>query len=164
MQQIHLGFAAEGIEAIGSQGESEDRGIESNALNHIGLFLGPQSSTRSIKPLNNQVHAQFLASELAAEFLQQYLSTVYVLHPLHSHDYLHFLCSQLYAIPGSTSLLVEDSALIMTVLGIGATLTEHLSWAEVLIEKAKVLLSSLDEVLNLRAIQIPLLMISLPYM
>lgn len=49
----------------------------------------------------------------------------------------------------------------MIVLAIGATMREDNEWAEALAEKAKNIANRIGQVVNLQAIQLPLLLISL---
>ena len=48
----------------------------------------------------------------------------------------------------------------MTIISIGATLTDRLQWSEVLIEKVNRLLASYEDAVSLRVVQIPFFLIS----
>ncbi|TGO44797.1 hypothetical protein BCON_0460g00010 [Botryotinia convoluta] len=140
--------------------EVEEGGARLDLYGQRSLFFGtPDDNFQSngfagISPLT------FLSDQLAESFLQDYLKTIYNLHPFQPSQELHRLLKLSYEKPQTGNLTTDETAILMAVLAIGATMTKNTSWAEMLAEKAKNSANALGHIVNLQAVQLSLLLIS----
>ncbi len=103
----------------------------------------------------------FLPKELAETLLENYLSIYYHLTPFYPASTFEQMLQQLYG--GASSNTPNgsfDRLIVMAAMAIGGCVTEHLQWADTLYEKAKNGADALSEVVNCRAVQLSLLLIS----
>jgi Fungal Zn(2)-Cys(6) binuclear cluster domain len=160
LQKIHESLSAESRQQPSQDNEVDEGAPGLDKFSQRNLFFGTANGSRSSLAPENKIYASFLSYDLAQSFLHAYLQTLYHLQPLQSPTYLQELLARLYGQSHSIQLGVEDSALIMSVIAIGATLTEYLNWGEILMGKVKTATSHLDEAVNLRAVQVAILAIS----
>lgn len=148
-----------------------DRGEEGlDRFNYRGLFFGLKIPRQGEKQRGNGIHnpefhnppqdsleIMFLPTERARELLRNYLDTNYHLLPLFPEQDFERLLEDMYKMTGTTSI---EKALILVALAIGATCTEQTSLGESLFERAKLVVQNFHDIVNLRTIQITLLMMS----
>lgn len=144
--------------------EKGEEGLD--RFKYRGLFFGRHSMGDSrgrdgmhisdMHQLNHDV--VFLPVEKAREFLRNYLQTNYHLLPLFPPEEYERLLEQTYTLYGSKTI---EKSLVLVALAIGATCTSEMAGvAENLFERAKKGVQYLDEIVNVRSVQITLLMIS----
>lgn len=141
--------------------EVEEAGPGLDLFSFRRLFFGDMEKA-SGKTLTNGDGANqalmFLPERLAEQFLNRYLVTVYHSTPFLSPEEFRALLKAVYS--GTDPGVFESASSILLLLGlaIGAAMTDHSPWGETLFQKAKVHAHALDDVINLQAVQIPLLM------
>lgn len=89
--------------------------------------------------------------------MQNYLQTNYHLIPLFPQQELESLLEDMYAQSGPRTI---EKSLVLVTLAMGATCTERSNIAESLFEEAKSGAHHFDDIVNVRSVQISLLMIS----
>jgi hypothetical protein len=141
--------------------EEASAGIDMFSFRRIffGTPVGPHDALKSLNATD--VPVMFLPYELARLFLERFLSTLLHLVPFRSKDSYRRELEQLYhRAPGASSDTWSRCMLLMA-MAMGSLGTEHYSWGDVLFERVKTTAALSDDVVNLRTVQISLLMISL---
>ncbi|ODQ68893.1 hypothetical protein LIPSTDRAFT_224783 [Lipomyces starkeyi NRRL Y-11557] len=148
---------------ISPSGES----ISHDAINAFGyreLFFGttPHESTAPPStPITDRnrlgFRPAFLPPKLASDFLDAYLSVTHHILPFCNSKTLRDSLRDLSNIWVGPSQSL-DFALILVVLAIGALLRNHMTWANLLYNWAETGLGSLNDIVNLRAVQVLMLM------
>ncbi|RDL37028.1 uncharacterized protein BP5553_04461 [Venustampulla echinocandica] len=96
--------------------------------------------------------------ELAATFLEMYLSTVHHVLPFCEPATLRKLFYSHYSMPSVSSRTSRDWTMIMAILAFGATLTYHIDMADYLFQRAESNLKSWGDAVSLRTVQISMLL------
>lgn len=104
----------------------------------------------------------FLPYDLAREFLERFMGTLYALMPVRPRCFFEKQLNLLYQPTMGVDSDAGYHALILLALAIGALGTENSEWGEVLFERAKATAATLDEVVNVQTVQISLFIISIP--
>jgi len=100
----------------------------------------------------------FLPFELAQEFLEKFLASIHLLAPFTDPEKYRCMLRQLYSQQEERTMTLAKTVILLLVLANGATLTSNVLWMEALYDRAKAEAASLEDVVNLEAIQISLLM------
>ena len=137
--------------------EVEEAGPGLDLFSFRRLFFGDIERPTSSEAAGQQPLV-FLSYELADRFLERYFATIHHLTPFLEREEQHELLKATYA---GTGPRIHDPAvpvLLLLCLAIGAAMMDQAPWAETLFQKAKSDSRTLDDVVNLHAIQVPLLM------
>lgn len=161
LQQIHQSISGAANPSM-LHNEVKEGGAGLDIYGQRSLFFGTtDAQNQQAGYIGNSL--TFLSDQLAESFLQNYLNTIYHLHPFQPAQDLRRVFKQLYKSPMG-GLNTNETGILMVVLAIGATMTEDIAWAEMLAEKAKNIANTLGNVVNLQAVQISLLLMSTPEM
>jgi uncharacterized Zn finger protein (UPF0148 family) len=163
LQRIHQSFTpANNLFPDASQAHEEvhegSAGID--RFGYRDLFFGtPEQIGRNENKPDSGI--QFLSLELAHHFLDLFFETYFHLVPSWTRSKLDVYLQQLYLPTSAQNLMPLNRAILLASLAIGATGSEHLSWAESLYVEARSESQRLEEVVNLQSIHLALLLISL---
>lgn len=125
------------------------------------IFFGTPDTQDAGKPSSmGDAPVIFLPYDLAKMFLMRFLSSLYHMTPHHPPAYFESCLEQLYSPSPGKHPDTLTQATILLALAIAAVGTEYFAWGDILYERVKASLTSYDEVVNLQAVQISLLMIS----
>ncbi|OJJ50396.1 hypothetical protein ASPZODRAFT_1165843 [Penicilliopsis zonata CBS 506.65] len=102
--------------------------------------------------------SMFMPYPLAQEFLRRYLSTLYHLTPFKPRAAFEYELEQLYYPSWNTPANPLGQSILLLALALGSQGTEQYHWGELLFDRAKALTAPLDDVVNLQAVQVSLLM------
>ncbi|KKK23501.1 hypothetical protein P175DRAFT_0533402 [Aspergillus ochraceoroseus IBT 24754] len=121
------------------QGRVEEAGAGLDMFHFRRIFFGvsadPNDSTRGSHMSDSQI--MFLPYELANNFLQRFLCTIYFLVPFWSTETFQQRLEQFYS-PKSTNRTDKwSNCILLMALAIGALGTEHDSWADILYERVR---------------------------
>lgn len=164
-----FGSAATAASSIEEVGEGLDR------FNYRGIFFGKHSDQQDMtypavggvgggtttKKTVDDSNLLFLPYQLAADFLGKFLTTLQKHMPFVEIAVVGGLLAVLYGSAGAAEareLDIGERAILIAILAIGATLTEHTVWAETLYKRAKSLADELDDVVNVHVCQLGLLL------
>jgi hypothetical protein len=101
---------------------------------------------------------EMLSFDLAATFLEMYLSTIHHVFLFCEPTTLRKLFYNLYSEPANSPNNLRDSTMVMATLAIGAGLTNHPVWADSLYRKVTSRLNSWGDAASLRSVQISILL------
>jgi hypothetical protein len=101
-----------------------------------------------------------LPPHLPFEFLDRVLAVDYPFLPFLDGSHLRRI-TQLMLEASQHDLSLQDHAIVIAMLALGATFTEHCQWAEILFSRARGISELLNEAVSLEAVQISLIMISI---
>lgn len=162
MQHIYRDLVSNPTQPGPSSGVDEaGAGLELFSFRRI--FFGTPDTQESGKSATGEIPIMFLPYEIAKCFLSRYLSTLYQMMPFCSKAYYEQCLEQLYHPSPNHHLDTLTQATILLVLATSSVGTEHYAWGEVLYERVKALLTSYDDVVNLQAVQVALLLICPPF-
>ncbi|KAF8246623.1 hypothetical protein K440DRAFT_474306, partial [Wilcoxina mikolae CBS 423.85] len=101
----------------------------------------------------------FLSYNLASDFLNKFLMTLQRHLPFVDPASAEELLAILYGNFEARELDIGERAILLAVLAIGATLTEHaMTWGETLYRRARAVADELDDVVNVHVCQLGLLL------
>lgn len=142
--------------------EAEEVGPGLDLFSHRRLYFGDLAGNQNlaVSSLADSSPLVFLHPSTASRYLERYLSTTYYLMPFVSKDTYRRRLEQLYDDPRSMSLETPDVTIMLLLLANGAAMLEEEQRAESLFKKARANAATFDELVNIQAIQVPLIMIS----
>ncbi|GME34849.1 hypothetical protein GTA08_BOTSDO00652 [Neofusicoccum parvum] len=157
LQHLHTHLTAhEEVPRPGTHVEEVQNGNEGiDVYRYQGLAFGNTFGQRETNPM-------FLRHDLARTFLHNYLSTAHHHLPFLSTDQLCSNFEKLYGYGDDAKIDPSERALVIVTMAIGACPTQNELWRKTLLAQARIEAESLLHVVHLRAVQIALLMISLP--
>jgi hypothetical protein len=135
---------------------------------YTSIFFGREGDVAA-EPLSNlgqtnQCHARLgvlkveqLPFDLAANFLELYLTTIHHIYPFCERATLRNLFHA-SAESGLHAPYSRDSTLLLAVLALGATVTDDSIWANSLFRQAKASMDSWGDAISLRSVQISALL------
>lgn len=165
LQQIYRELVSnQATQSEEPQGEVEEASAGLDLFSFRRIFFGTHSEAPDIgRNLRmGGMSTTFLPYDLAREFLQRFLDSLYALMPVRPRSFFEKQLSLLYPPVMGFDSDVGYHALILLALAIGALGTENSEWGEVLFERAKATAATLDEVVNVQTVQISLFIISIP--
>lgn len=156
LQQLHrflLGSAAPRQSTINSQSTNYTSEAISE-FGYSGIFFGNESD-------NNESAAglslELPSFDLAATFLETYLTTVHHVFLFCDQGTLRKLFYNMYSAPSSNQNS-RDSTLVMIVLAVGAFLSNYPIWADSLYRRVAHRLDSWGDSVSLRSVQVSILL------
>ncbi|RDW86969.1 Zn(II)2Cys6 transcription factor [Aspergillus mulundensis] len=146
----------------GPHGRVEEAGAGLDMLSFRTIFFGipadphkdPSRGSSGVDP-----HVMFLSYELASLFLDAFLSTLYGLLPVWPTEVFRQRLKQLYG-PRAASNTETYHSVFMMALALGALVSEHHAWGDILYERVKASCNVLDDTVNLQTVQLFMFMIS----
>jgi hypothetical protein len=142
---------------------SSIRGTDAiSAFSYSKIFFGADGRETDSRlhrtDLGSSVDLALLSPDLATLFFGSYLSTMYYFLPFCEAHALRGIFSAAFPFSASEFRRPIDGILIIAILAIGATLTEHVSWADLLNRQAEIDFAAWDETVNLRSVQISMVL------
>ncbi|ESZ93271.1 C6 zinc finger domain protein [Sclerotinia borealis F-4128] len=151
MNQIHRCLSTSKSETpLGSRDDEVSRAAEKSLefLGHKAHSFGTERDATTETGLSKSNSELFLSLELAETFLSHFLSTIYHLFPATSAVELLYMVKQLFNRTTTARFDPMDETFIMTILALGASLTERIEWAETIFDEIKIKAAVLDETVN----------------
>ncbi|KAH8695045.1 hypothetical protein BGW36DRAFT_428937 [Talaromyces proteolyticus] len=142
--------------------EIEEAGPGLDLFSHRRLFFGDLAGNQDMSISDTAGLASsvfFILPSTASKYLERYLSTIYYLMPWQPKEEYRRRLEQLYDKGHNMSLESPEATIMLLFLASGAAMVEDIEQGEFLFKKAKANAANLDELVNLQAIQIPLIMI-----
>jgi hypothetical protein len=110
--------------------------------------------------MNNDTAAILVDRDLASRLLERYLATYWHVMPIWSKDEYRRQLARLYVPAEMFSSENPDTVIVLLAMAMGASMLEEEAIAQFLFQKAKRWSSRFDEMVNVQAVQMALLMIS----
>ncbi|OAL25225.1 hypothetical protein AYO22_05102 [Fonsecaea multimorphosa] len=158
LQQVYKTFAS--VDSLSTNTASiaaPDQGID--YFRQRQMFFGVRQNFGMSKDVLESELSLRLPLALARLFLERFSMTVLHLVPFLNLEIMEEWLGQLYN-DDNEEMATDVKAVLLAILANGATLTEHVKWADALYDRAKREMHVLDETVNNRAIQASLLLIS----
>ncbi|SPO01567.1 uncharacterized protein DNG_04240 [Cephalotrichum gorgonifer] len=153
-------YQIEGTRVAPEPGEdTEEVGPGLDLFSHRRLFFGDLADTKRLNTADNS--AFFLDHARSKRYLERYLETYWHITPVPRKDELRERLDRLWDPPSILSFDSSENIVLAIAMAIGACTLDEESLAELLFQKAKQGAAKLDELVNVQAVQVPLMMISL---
>jgi hypothetical protein len=146
----------------GSQKEVQEMGPGLDRFNLRRLYFGDLADGAESRRMVNDTAAMLVDRDLASRVLERYLATYWHVLPIWPNDEYRCQLVRLYVPSETGSSENPDSIIVLLAMAIGASILEEETLAQFLFQKAKVWSAKLDEMVNVQAVQMALLMISYP--
>jgi hypothetical protein len=144
-----------------SQKDVEEVGPGLDRFSNRRLFFGDWVDSKTSLPTPNDYSAMFLDRALSQRLVETYLSTYWHILPIMSQSEYRRQLDRLHRSPAIFSYDSADNIIVMLAMALGASVLDEDHVAEFLFQKAKNGAAKLDELVNVQAVQIALMMISL---
>ena len=145
----------------GHQKEVQEMGPGLDRFNLRRLYFGDLADNAESWRINNDTAAMLVDRGLASRLLERYLATYWNVMPIWSKDEYRRQLARLY-VPSDmlSSLENPDTIIVLLAMAMGASMLDEEAIAQFLFQKAKRWSVRLDEMVNVQAVQMALLMIS----
>jgi Fungal Zn(2)-Cys(6) binuclear cluster domain len=152
----------QGDPSLARREEVEEVGAGLDLFSLRRLFFGDLAGNQdmSLSEITGSSSLLFMHPSTASKYLERYLSTIYYLMPWQSKERFRQKVNLLYQDGQDMPLDSPEATIIILVLACGAAMVGDTERGEFLFKKAKANAAGFDELVNLQAIQVPLLMIS----
>ncbi|KAK4038644.1 hypothetical protein C8A01DRAFT_17311 [Parachaetomium inaequale] len=145
----------------GHQKEVQEMGPGLDRFNLRRLYFGDLADSAESWGMTNDTAAMLVDRELASRLLERYLATYWHVMPVWSKDEYRRQLARLY-VPSEMFLHENpDTVIVLLAMAMGASMLEEEAVAQFLFQKAKRWSARHDEMVNVQAVQMALLMISL---
>jgi hypothetical protein len=144
----------------GHQKEVQEMGPGLDRFNLRRLYFGDLADSAESWRMNNDTAAILVDRDLASRLLERYLATYWHVMPIWSKDEYRRQLARLYVPAEMFSSENPDTIIVLLAMAMGASMLEEEAIAQFLFQKAKRWSSRLDEMVNVQAVQMALLMIS----
>lgn len=143
-------------------GEAADRGDQDQGMRrfqHEDRFFTSEQLSRT-NPDEGKSRYALLPESLARQFLDIYIKSLHYLMPWSSGIDLVHMLDMMYSPEVEKQLQMPkgDTAVTLLALACGATFFKHSGWIDVLVERALAQVPRLEVVINLKSVQISLLL------
>jgi hypothetical protein len=145
----------------GPQKEVQEMGPGLDRFNMRRLYFGDLADTAASWRMTNDTAAMLVDRDLATRLLERYLATYWHTMPIWSKDEYRRQLARLYVPSEMLSSENPDSIIVLLAMAMGASMLGEEAVAQFLFQKAKRWSTRLDEMVNVQAVQIALLMISI---
>lgn len=145
----------------GQQKEVEEMGPGLDRFNLRRLYFGDLADSAESWRVPNDTAAMLVDRDLASRLLERYLSTFWHLMPIWSKDEYRCQLARLYVPAEMFSSENPDTMIVLLAMALGASMLEEEAVAQFLFQKVKRWSARHDEMVNVQAVQMALLMISL---
>ncbi|KAF2144314.1 uncharacterized protein K452DRAFT_246627 [Aplosporella prunicola CBS 121167] len=155
LQHLHAHFTAqeEGPRSGPPETEVQNGNPGLDMYKYQGLAFGS-----SVDQRGRDATPVFLRHDLAKLFLQNYLSTAHYYLPFLSPEKLYSSFEKLYGSGEETTVDPSERAIVLAAMAIGSCPTRHELWRKTLVSQARTEAESMLHIVNLRAVQVSLLM------
>lgn len=152
----------EGTKPVSGSGQKEvhEMGPGLDRFNLRRLYFGDLADSAESWRMTNDTAAMFVDRDLASRCLERYLATYWHTLPIWSKDEYRRQLARLYVPSEMLSSENPDTNILLLAMAIGASMLEEEAVAQFLFQKAKRYSARLDEMVNVQAVQMALLMIS----
>ncbi len=147
--------------ALTHQKEVQEMGPGLDRFNLRRLYFGDLAESTESRRLTNDMGAMLVDRELASRLLERYLATYWHTMPIWPKHEYHRQLARLYVASDIFSSDNPDSITILLAMAMGASMLEEEALAQFLFQRAKLWSARFDEMVNVQAVHIALLMISL---
>lgn len=170
MQHIHQMFKHKVHAPPTPSGVTEDIDEGLDRFQYHDIFFGKHSDKQDtsyptmrgaatgVSRNSDDGSLMFLPFSLAQEFLGRFLNTLQKLLPFIDPHGAEEVLGVLYGNLDFRELDVGQRAILLAILAIGATLTEHAAWGETLYKRSRALAQELEDVVNIHVCQLGLLL------
>ncbi|PYH87959.1 C6 zinc finger domain protein [Aspergillus ellipticus CBS 707.79] len=162
MHEIYRGLVSsnQSAEAQEPQGEVEEAGAGLDMFSFRRIFFGAQAESHDPNKIPNGPDAQvlFLPYDLAKDFLNRFLATLYNMVPFWPKETFYQQLEHLYRPTVEIRSDKWAQSMLLMGLAIGALATEHHSWGDILYDRVKASTALLDDVVNLQTVQLSMFM------
>lgn len=141
--------------------DTEEVGPGLDFFSNRRLFFGDLDINKQPSLLNDN-SALFLDHARSKRYMERYLSTFWHILPALSKDDLRQRIDRLWDTPSILSFDSLENIILALAMALGASTLHEEGMAELLFQKAKQGTAKLDELVNVRAVQVPLMMMRLP--
>lgn len=156
-----LDHQIEGTKPVtGSQKEVQEIGPGLDRFNMRRLYFGDLADSAASWRMTNDTAAMLVDRTLASRLLERYLATYWYTLPIWSKDEYRRQLARLYVPSEMLSSENPDSIIVLLAMAMGASMLEEEAVAQFLFQRAQRWSTRLDEMVNVQAVQIALLMIS----
>ncbi|KAM0148262.1 hypothetical protein ACHAQE_009901 [Botrytis cinerea] len=118
------------------------------------LFFGNTSS--DVIP-RSSIQMLIVPEHLANSFVDLFISTLGPFFPFISRTRIEGMLQIFYSFPNTSGGSALERGILMAILALGATLTEHVQLGEDLFLRAKSEMHTIEDLVNVQAVQLPLL-------
>ncbi len=146
--------------ALAHQKEVQEIGPGLDRFNLRRLYFGDLADSAESRRLGNDMGAMLVDRELANRLLERYLATYWHVMPIWPKDEYHRQLGRLYVPSEIVSSENPDSITVLLAMAVGASMLEEEALAQFLFQRAKQWSARFDEMVNVQAVHIALLMIS----
>ncbi|KAL1390396.1 fungal-specific transcription factor domain-containing protein [Phyllosticta capitalensis] len=154
----HLNAQEESVPRRNAHVDEVQNGNEGiDVFKYQGLAFGSLNGPRDSNPL-------FLRQDLAKSFLQNYCQTAHFHIPVLPAEQLWANFERLYGSADEGTIDPAERAIVVVAMAIGASQTTHDNWRRTLLSQARSEAESMSHIVNLRAVQIALLMAHCEFM
>lgn len=148
-----------------SRAEVEEVGAGLDMFSFRRIFFGtPLETPETLRGggggYGNGLPVMLMPYDVAKNFLGRFLSTFYYMVPFRPHDTFRRHLDQLYSPSPEANIDIWSQSMLLMALAMGSLATEHYAWGDILFERVKASIASLDDVVNLPSVQLSLFMIS----
>lgn len=144
--------------------EVEEAGAGLDMFSFRRIFFGTPPETpdtlRGGASNGNGLPVMLMPYDVAKDFLGRFLSTFHYMVPFRPHETFQRHLEQLYSPSPEASIDIWSQSMLLMALALGSLATEHYAWGDILFERVKTSVASLDDVVNLHSVQLSLFMIS----
>ncbi|KAK7519869.1 fungal-specific transcription factor domain-containing protein [Phyllosticta citriasiana] len=154
----HLNAQEESVPRRNAHVDEVQNGNEGiDVFKYQGLAFGSLNGPRDSNPL-------FLRQDLAKSFLQNYCQTAHFHIPVLPAEQLWANFERLYGSADEGTIDPAERAIVVVAMAIGASQTTHDNWRRTLLSQARSEAEAMSHIVNLRAVQIALLMAHCEFM
>ncbi|KAL2132057.1 hypothetical protein VTI74DRAFT_4259 [Chaetomium olivicolor] len=142
----------------GHQKEVQEIGPGLDRFNLRRLYFGDLADSAESWRMNNDTAAMLVDREFAHRLLDRYLATFWHIMPIWSKDEYRRQLARLYVPSEMFSFENPDAVIVLLAMAMGASMLEEEAVAQFLFQKAKRWSARFDEMVNVQAVQMALLM------
>jgi hypothetical protein len=124
------------------------------------LYFGDLADNAESWRMTGDSAAMLVDRDLASRLLERYLATYWHILPVWSKDEYRRLLARLYTPSEMLSFENPDTIIVLLAIAMGAWMRDQQAVAQFLFHKTKRWSTRLDEMVNVQAVQMALLMIS----
>ena len=147
--------------ALAHQKEVQEMGPGLDRFNLRRLYFGDLADSVESRRLANDMGAMLVDRELASRLVERYLATYWHVMPIWPKHEYHRQLTRLYVPSEIVTSENPDSITVLLAMAMGASMLEQEALAQFLFQRAKMWSARFDEMVNVQAVHIALLMISL---
>jgi hypothetical protein len=149
-----------GTTPMSAKKEVQEMGPGLDLFNIRRLYFGDLADKAESWRMPGDSAAMLVDRDLATRLLERYLATYWNLMPVWPKDEYRRLLARLYSPSEMLSFENPDTIIVLLAMAMGAWMLDHQAVAQFLFQKAKRWSTRLDELVNVQAVQMALLMIS----